>query len=306
MNKDMIDALSKLLKRLSNGEGLNIPNLSKELSISKSTIRDYFEKYLVPLPLANIKYDPSTKNWTAKQNFLSETLLSADEMIVIKILEDSSTKYGEKFSNQTQKLFARFKKRASLRIFKKIKMEKLDKDDEKNLAIVKNSIEAKMMLSCKYNNKGRLIHPLKIVLLEGYWYLFLWDVKDDVMKKFYFKDIENLQIEGSTYKDTKKKIIIKLDEAINAYFKDKESFEVELQVHKKVSIYFKRLPISPTQKFLHCMDDDYEKVILQVTDEMEIIPTIQRYLPYIKVLSPQSLHEKIEENIKNYSNSNLS
>ncbi len=305
MNKKMIDALPKLLERLSNGEGLHIPTLVNELSVSKSTIRDYFEKYLIPLPLADIKYDRSTKNWTAKQNFLSETLLSVDEMIVIKILEESSGSFGENFSDQTRRLFARFRKRSSLRIYKKVKMEKLNERDEKNLAIIQNAIEKKKTLICVYHGKDRVINPLKIVQLEGYWYLFLWDIKDDVMKKFYFKDIQNIHIEGSTYSDTKKAIINKLDQAITAYFKDKESFEVELQVHKKVSIYLKRLPVSPTQQFFPCIDENYEKVTLQVTDNMEIIPTIQRYLPYIKVLSPASLSDEIEQNIKNYSETDL-
>ena len=305
MNQKMIDALPKLLERLSNGEGLNIPRLHKEFGVSTSTIRDYFDKYLVPLPLANIKYDHSTKNWTAKQNFLSETLLSANEMIVIKILEESSSSFGKNFSKQTQKLLTRFKKRSSLRIYKKVKMEKFNESDEKNLAIVQNAIEKKKTLTCAYNGKNRVINPLKIVQLEGYWYLFLWDTEDDVMKTFYFKNIKDLQIGGITYNDAKNEIITKLDQAINAYFKDKKSFEVELQVHKKVSIYLKRLPISPTQQFFPCIDDNYEKVTLQVTNDMEIIPTIQRYLPYIKVLSPISLNNKIEQNIKNYSNTNL-
>ena len=305
MNTKMIDALPRLLERLSTGEGLHIPTLVKELGVSSSTIRDHFERYLVPLPLAEIKYDGSTKNWTAKPNFLSETLLSADEMIVIKILEESSSSFGDNFSEQTRKLFARFRKRSSLRIYKKVKMEKLDEKDEKNLAIIQNAIEKQQTLMCLFHGKERVINPLKIVQLEGYWYLFLWDVNDDIMKKFYFKEIEDIQIEGSTYTDTKKEIIAKLDQAITAYFKDQESFEVELQVHKKVSVYLKRLPVSPTQQFLPCIDPNYEKLTLQVTDNMEIIPTIQRYLPYIKVLSPDSLIKEIEQNLKDYYEINL-
>jgi hypothetical protein len=39
---------------------------------------------------------------------------------------------------------------------------------------------------------------------------------------------------------------------------------------------------------------------------MEIIPTIQQYLPYIKVESPDTLHQRIEENIQNYKEFDLS
>ena len=306
MNKKIIDALPNILKRLSNTEGIHLPTLAKELDVPKNTLRDHFDRYLKTIPLSNIQYNQSTKNWTAKQNFLSETLLSADEMIVMKILEESSLKFGENFSKNTKKLFTRFKKRSSLRIYKKVKMEKLNKTDEKHLAIIQNAIENKQVLTLIYNNKEREINPLKIVQLEGYWYLFLWDRKDDIMKSFYFKGIKNIKLQNDFYNDDKEHIIEKLKYAINAYFKDKESYEVELQVHKKVSIYLKRLPISQSQQFFPCKDDDYERLTLQITDDMEIIPTIQRYLPYIKVISPDRLHKQILENINNYKEINLS
>ena len=305
-NKKIIDVLPKLLKRLSSGEGLNIPTLSKEFDIPEKTLQDNIKKYLLPLFIANVKYDKTTRNWTARKNFLSETLLSVEEIVTIAILESTSSRYGEDFVVSTESLFKRFRKRASLRIFKKIKMEKFNDEEEVSLAIVKNAIDDKMILLCDYHNKARKIYPLKIVQLEGYWYLFLWDTKDDVMKTFYFKEIENIELEGSQYEYPKTNTINRLDEAINAFFKDKDSFPIELQVHKKVSIYFRRLPLSKSQQFFPCLHKDYEKMTLNITDEMEIIPTIQRYLPYIKVLSPTSLSDTIEKNLKDYYTTELS
>jgi len=75
-------------------------------------------------------------------------------------------------------------------------------------------------------------------------------------------------------------------------------------VHKNISPYLKRKPLSPAQH-MERVDENYEKLTITITDEREIIPTIQQYLPYIKVLSPDSLHQKIEENIANYSNLNI-
>jgi len=62
----------------------------------------------------------------------------------------------------------------------------------------------------------------------------------------------------------------------------------------------------PYKKNYFLIFDSVNSSKYSVTDEMEIIPTIQRYLPYIKVLSPDSLNEKIEENLKNYQELNLS
>ena len=295
----MIDALPLLLKRLSNGESLHLPTLSLELDIPEKTLQDNIKKYLVTLEFAEIKHDHTTRNWTARKNFLSETLLRPDEIICMSVLDSGSEKYGNRFSVVTQRLFNRFKKRASLYIYKKINVEHLDRDDEVKLAIIKNAIKTKTVAICMYSNKSRTIQPLQVVMLEGYWYVFLWDVIDQKIKTFHLKSIYALELSSEHFDDPHTESINKLDGALNAYFKDKSPFDVELLIHRKVIRYFERQPLSKYQK-LFDYDDNYKKMIIPITDEMEIIPIIQQYLPYIKVLSPQSLHQQIEINIKNY------
>jgi len=306
INENMINQLPILLKRLSNGESLNIPFLHKTLDIPIRTLQSNFEKVLVPLFPHDIKYDNSTKNWYSEKNFLLETLLSAEELVTMKLLDNYSEGLGKRFSLSTKRLFNRFKRRASLKIFKKAKMEKILKEDEAILALIENSITSKRVLKCIYNNKNREVHPLKIVLLEGYWYLYLWDVKDKIIKKFHLKSMSSLILTDKIFESPKTEILNKLDGAINAYFKDAPTIDVELLVHNKVVKYFQRQPLSKYQKITLDNDPNYKLMTLPITDEMEIIPTIQQYLPYIKVISPESLHLKIQENISNYINPNLS
>lgn len=301
----MIDALPRLLKRLSDGEGLNIPTLSQEFSIADKTIQDNIKKHLVPIEIAEIRFDKSMQNWVAKRGFLSQTLLSEYELITMQLLETHASRYGRPFLLSTQRLFSRFKRRASLTIFKKTKMEKIDRDDEGKLAIIKTAITKKKILHCRYNDRKRIIYPLKIVLLEGYWYLFLWDTEYDEVRTYHFKSIEAVDLQDETFVTPENKVIDHLDNAINAYFKDAELIPVRLLVHTKVSKYFKRQPLSGSQ-IITPYDVNYDQLDIWITDEREIIPTIQQYLPYIKVESPTSLHQTIEENIKNYPELDLS
>jgi len=305
INKSMIDILPILLKRLSNGESLHIPTLSIQFSIPKSTLVNNFSTVLVPLFPNYIQYDNSTKNWYSTKNFLSETLLTSDELIAMKLLEMYSEKLTTKFTLSTQRLFNRFKNRASLKIFKKVRMEKITKKDEIKFALIENAIFLKKVLICLYKEKNREIYPLKIVVLEGYWYLFLWDIRIKEIRKYHLKSMISVELLDKTFIPPKTDIFDRLDNAINAYFKaDGDRIEVELLVHKEVKIYLKRQPLNKSQRMVQ-EDDDYDKLTITITDEREIIPIIQQYLPYIKVLSPLSLHHKIEENIKNYANINL-
>lgn len=300
MNQNMIDALPRLLKRLSDGEGLHVPTLSKELSVPKNTVQEQIKRYLQPITIAEIKHDFTTRRWTAKKNFLSETLLSESELVTIQVLEVSSSRHGNNFVQSTKKLLQRFKKRTSLKIFKKVRREKLNNKEQTYLTLIENAISDKLVLKCRYNNKNRIFYPIKLALLEGYWYLFLWDTKDNIMKTFYFKNITNIELEGSIFDNSYTKEVGKLSNAINAYYKPNQTIDVELQVHKDIAVYFKRLPLSKSQYFAPYADLDYERMYLTITNEMEIIPVIQQYLPHIRVLSPDSLREMVEENIKTY------
>jgi predicted DNA-binding transcriptional regulator YafY len=299
MKQQMVEVLPTLLKRLSTGEVLHIPTLSKELDIAPKTIQDNIKKHLVPLKIANVHFDKSVQGWVAKQGFLTQTLLSETELVTMQLLENQAGKYGRPFLLSTQRLFSRFKRRASLVIFKKTNMETMEADDEGKLAIIKTAISQKRVLHCKYANKPREVYPLKIVLLEGFWYLFLWDRANSEVRKYHLKTIQALELSEECFTIPKNRVIDHLDNAINAYFKDAELIPVKLMVHKKVSKYFDRQPLSSSQELTKC-DDNYDYLDIWITDEMEIIPTIQKYLPYIKVISPTSLHEQIEENIKNY------
>ena len=300
----MIKLLPLLLKRLSSGQSLHLPSIAEEFGIPKNTLVNNMKDVICPLFPKEILYDNSTKNWYAKKNFLSETLLSVDELITMKLLENYSQQLGDEFNNSSKKLFKRFKQQASLTIFRKSNMEFISKKNEKKFALLEYAIENKAILTCLYKTKKRTIHPLKIAMLEGYWYLFLEEEGYEEIRKYHLQSIEKLKLTKENFSTPKADLLEGLENAINAYFNSQESIYVELLVHNKVAIYLKRKPLSKSQH-MQKEDEDYERFTITISDEREIIPTIQQYLPYIKVLSPDSLHEKIMKNREGYLSLNI-
>lgn len=98
-----------------------------------------------------------------------------------------------------------------------------------------------------------------------------------------------------------KKKIKSFDNAITAYYKpDEPSIIVQLFIDSKVARYFIRKPLNTTQRIIKKYDDKSIEVELSITDYMEIIPTIQRYMPYVMVIEPDELKLKVKENIEMY------
>lgn len=306
VNENVINALPFILKRLSNGEDLCMDNLIKEYDAPRTTLRDNINKHLVSNFPDNIKFSKSTNTWTSNKNFLSETLLTSEEIITMSILENSISQYGKDFEKNTKLLFKRFKRRASVQIYKKTNFEQITRSDDSKFALIKNAIQNKTILSCVYKNKNRIIYPLKIVMFDGYWYVLVFQEDEKIIKTFHLKSIQNITITDQQFSLNLDDITIKLDSVINAYFKDKKPIPVELFVHHEIAKYFDRKPLSKNQILLNSEDEDYKLMRISITDYMEIIPTIQQFLPFIKVISPDELELKIKKHINDYYQSNLS
>lgn len=306
INKRMLSLLPILLKKLSNGESISTSYLSLKYEIPHRTIHDNINKHLKKIYPEYINFDKSTNMWYSNRNMLSETHLSAEEIITMRILEEHSKSCGKEFNTFTKILFNRFKKRTSYEIYKKTNFEKISKKDDIKFALIKNAIKSKTTITCIYKEKERSLNPIKIVMFDGYWYVLVIDNKDNSLKTFYLKGLNNIEFDIKTFEPMEQNIQDKLDGAINSYFKDKEHILVELEIHKEIVKYFHRRPLSKKQNLRASQNKDYEIMSIYITDFMEIIPTIQQFIPFIKVISPNKLDSMIKKNLENYDNDNLS
>lgn len=98
-----------------------------------------------------------------------------------------------------------------------------------------------------------------------------------------------------------KEIVKTFDNTITAYYKpENEPISVELFIDATVSRYFLKKPLNPTQRVIKKYEDGSLELEIIITDLMEIIPTIQRYIPYIGVIAPDELKLELKKNLETY------
>jgi len=81
---------------------------------------------------------------------------------------------------------------------------------------------------------------------------------------------------------------------------DVELIEIELFINKEISNDFINNPISKTQNILNKYDDGSCDLVLKVADFKDIIPIIQKQMPYIGVNKPPELNRIVKSNLFNY------
>ena len=106
--QNRINRISSILELLSKGYDLSTPSLVERFGVTKKIIQTDFKEYILPLFVDDkIYYDYSSKTYKAKNNFLTKTLFSADELSIIAILKNKSK---DKYSDEdlSQKLILYF------------------------------------------------------------------------------------------------------------------------------------------------------------------------------------------------------
>lgn len=103
-----------------------------------------------------------------------------------------------------------------------------------------------------------------------------------------------------TFKSTSKLDKL-LDNSISVWFQQNtEPYKVVLNISADVAKYFKRKPISKSQITESVYEDGSMDVSVEITNDMEIIPFVKYWIPHIKVLEPERIHESINSDLKGY------
>ena len=239
-HNNRINRLSSTLVLLSKGQELSTPSLVERFGVTKKIIQTDFKEYILPLfNDGKIFYDYSSKTYKAKNNFLSKTLFNADELAVIAILKNKSKdKYSdEDLSIKVDVLFDKFEDELSNILYQKSSVEKIDNFKDEIIQI-KNAIESRSIIQCTYNKKDREVYPLKILNLEGYWYLIVFEPQDKKIKTFHLNTIKKIEVLNKCLSNLAIKEYVKkynrLEEERIELQKEKEFIECKLQIAKQI------------------------------------------------------------------------
>lgn len=142
------------------------------------------------------------------------------------------------------------------------------------------------------------VRPLKIMWMDGFWYLLAL-AEDDKLLKFRLEKTTSAKEIGNFFKYNKNIDKI-LKESTNVWFEKERPLSVLLEVSVKCAQYFKDKIYFPLQKVEKEFKDGRIVLSCQAACEEEILPSILHWLPNIKVVSPASLHKRVKEVLNNY------
>lgn len=286
---------TQIIAKLYGGAKLSNVELAKEFSVSTKTIQRDFAKLVMMFPIFQEK-----KLWQLESSFEFKENLSIEDQLTLKLLQQASKSFDSSFSKRADKLLSRIDDQINSPIYTKIEMENIS-HKLTEFSTIETAINSKNKIDITYSmddySYDTVVDPYKIVNFEGFWYLIA--KRKGSLRRYYLQNIFDVVILEDRFRISKN-VEELISNAINIWFDESESFEIELLIDVSIAKYFMRKPISKSQRLKGFDDDGNMIVTLNITNEKEIIPIVKYWLPNIKVLKPIELNKKIQDEVKEF------
>ena len=224
------------------------------------------------------------------------------ELAAMAFIFKNIGKDNSKLYSKTVKLFNELHEKVSHSIYKQSSIEDILSIKKDEFYIIKHAIEDKKEIKFKFHSYDKHVQPLKIANLEKYWYLLCFDLTKKRFSKYPLRGIHQITDLDITFDFNEDNYKNKLDNAINAFFDINQEIKVELELDWDATKVLSSVPLNSSQIIEKIEEDDEKIYIMKITisNLMEIIPTIQQWIPHIKVISPCELKDIIKENLNKY------
>jgi len=307
----------ELIRRFNNNEKVCIDRLQQEtmwLNKTEKTIRRDLDiiKATFPDTFHLIKGEQGC--YKAITNELFSNITNADNMSLLiqtfNIAQRSNLFESLEINRADKAIIERkIKESKNTYLFKTKPFENKSGDFEL-FKKLENAIYHRKQITINYKAKDIIeqieVKPYKIIFMNENFYLACEVDHDNYhFSLFRISKIQNVNPTKKTFHQNRDivEFIKKMQTPFSIYtpnFKQ-HLIEVIVEVDSRKAGYFKAKQYLPSQTFLEEKENGNLVLEYTVTQELEIEELIKRWLPYMKVISPQSLKEKINKDLLEYS-----
>ena len=296
----------ELLKKLLEGNKICLKDFSLLNDISLRTSQRYVED-LVEIFEENIIKEGDFYSFISN-HFLEKNMLSFDKKeleIFVDLFSLIDFDFVNRFDEKTTTFLKKIQKNYSHSYM--IKQNAFENIFSKKALVsdMKIAIKNKRYANIKYFSDKEFVFEeakiLKIIFTDGNFYLATL-TNDEINNGFKFlrlnfvTDIELLK--NSFHRDIEAEFFLKNFQTIFSNYK-KESYEVVIEVDKSIKRFFKQKKFLSSQTILK-EEDENLFVSYKITNDMEILPLVRKWLPLIKIISPNSTKEKFKKELELY------
>lgn len=285
----LAERLANILTKLNVGYQLGVVELAQEFQVSTRTIERDFDRLNSYLPLIQ---DENSKKYSLDplylgrfklqdiQNFaqlsgISELYPSLNMSFLRGLLDERASQVfsakGYYFENAAQ--FAA------------------------HFQVLAEAIQQRKQIHFTYNNRPRSVYPYRLIHYQGNWYLAA--TAEEELRAYRLSKIDHVTQQMATQFEHDPDILAQLEDDEGIWF-GRNKQDVLVSVRPEMALYFKQRHLLPEQTI---EEEDTTGALLvrcQIRHEMQLLPLVRYWIPYIKIIHPSHFQEKLEQELKLY------
>ncbi|WP_037586088.1 helix-turn-helix transcriptional regulator [Stenoxybacter acetivorans] len=290
-NEKLANRLSAILIRLNDGERLNIDELARDYSCSTRTLKRDFHDRLIMMDFQ--EYGPKYYRLdNRKLGYLSDKHIQ--RFARFAAVQDLFPKIDRDFFQE--------KLRESV-LVKGFQYEDI-KGKQNDFDLLSQAIAECRLVEFHYqkvidkpeSGKDYRIAPHRLLNKNGVWYLI--GTEQSKVKTFCFTQISRLQLQEEHF-ERDETLLAEINTTDSIFYGNQIS-EILIQVNAVVAGYFKRRNLLPNQEIIHKADDGKLLLACKNVNSAEVVPIVQYWLPHLRIISPESIQQQMENGLHEY------
>ena len=277
--------LAYILTKLNNGERFTLKELALEFNVDTKTISRDLKERLIYIPIKKEGNYYFLEDYVLGKLNL-EDIKNFATISGIKSLYPTLTNQflTEILENKINKAFLVKNSGFEMIENKKDDFEKLSR------AIINHHV-----VEFNYKDKEKIVEPYKLINSNGVWYLCAND--SGKLKTYSFTKIENLKTKEDKFNINSE--LLKEIERDEINWFSNELKEVQLKIDNSAKDYFLRKKVLSNMKIIE-ETTEYFIVSTKISFDDEIINLVKYWIPYIEIISPNDLAEKLNNILNSY------
>ncbi len=173
---------------------------------------------------------------------------------------------------------------------------------KKEFDLLQKAINEYRLVDFNYTKSGQKegkfykIAPYSLINKNGVWYLI--GIEEDRKKTFCFTQMSMLRVLNETFEPNQQFLAeIKNNDSISH---GNQLSEVVIKVDASVAHYFTRRNLLPNQETIRKLENGELLLSCKNIHELEIIPLVQYWIPFLTIVSPNNLQERMISNLQKY------
>lgn len=285
----LAERLARILTKLNVGYQLRAAELAAEFQVSTRTIERDFDRLGSYLPLLQ----DEQKRYYLEPSYLGRFKLQ--DIQTFAQLSGISELYPALDMSFLRELLD---DRANLVFSAKGYHFEDAKQFAEHFKLLAGAIYKRQQVKLQYSDQLRIIQPYRLIHHHGIWYLAA--VSENKLRTYRLSQLQQLELvfEAEGFEHDPEVLKMLADEDSIWFGQQKQ--QVLIKVQPEVTVFFKERRLFPEQQIEQEAETGELVISCQIRHEMQLLPLVRYWLPYVKIIEPIHFQQKLEQDLQGY------